>query len=527
MNSLDQHSTPLFEAVINYAREHKISFHTPGHKHGVSIPQEFRNFVGEKIFDCDLTLLEEVDSLHDPRGVIKEAQKLAAAAYGSEYAFFLVNGSSGGNHAMILASCDPGDKIIVPRNAHRSVLAGIILSGAIPVYVMPERNEEWNLMLNITPEGVGKALEEHPDAKAVLVTSPTYQGVSANLREIARLTHKAGAFLLVDEAHGPHLRFHPDLPAAAMASGADICVQSTHKIISSMTQASLLLLRRTVDVLKLKRVLTLLMTTSPSYILMASLDLARMQMATRGKELLDVAIMLAEDARRRINQISGLYCFGRELMGQPGAHALDVTKLSVDVTGLGLTGYQVARMLNRNFKIQVEFADLDMILLIVSIGNTSKDINRLIVALEAIAAEAPRNNRMRNRLRLPSGMPEVILTPREAVFAPTRKVSLKEAVGEVSAEVFSPYPPGIPLLNPGERVSQELIDYLRELHTRGGRVQGQADTRLKTIKIVARKPDGQLKIHEERVAFSPEKGDNAPISTGSRTSSVSGIKNEG
>lgn len=510
MNSMDQHSTPLFEAVINYAREHKVSFHTPGHKHGVSIPQEFRNFVGERIFDCDLTLLEEVDSLHDPRGVIKEAQKLAASAYGSDYAFFLVNGSSGGNHAMILTSCDPGDKIIVPRNAHRSVLAGIILSGAIPVYVMPERNEEWNLMLNVTPEGVAKALEEHPDAKAVLVTSPTYQGIAANLREIARLTHKAGAALLVDEAHGPHLKFHPDLPASAMTCGADICVESTHKIISSMTQASLLLVKKSVDVLKVKRVMTLLMTTSPSYILMASLDLARMQMATRGKELLDVAIMLAEDARRRINQIPGLYCFGRELMGQPGAYSLDVTKLSVDVTGLGLTGYQVARMLNHNFKIQVEFADIDTFLLIVSIGNTSKDINRLIAALESIAADAPRGNRIRTRLRLPAGMPEVVLTPRQAMFAQTVKKPLKEAVGEVSAEVFSPYPPGIPLLNPGERVSQELIDYLRELHTRGGRVQGQSDTRLKTIKVVAAKPAAARKNAEETVALAPETSDNAP-----------------
>jgi lysine decarboxylase len=508
---LNQYATPLFEAVINYAREHKISFHTPGHKHGVSIPQEFRNFVGERIFDCDLTLLEEVDSLHDPRGVIKEAQKLAAAAYGSDYAFFLVNGSSGGNHAMILSVCDPGDKIIVPRNAHRSVLAGIILSGAIPVYVMPERNDEWNLMLNITPESVARALEENPGARAVLVTSPTYQGITANLREIARITHKAGAILLVDEAHGPHLKFHAELPPSAMTCGADMCVQSTHKIISSMTQASLLLVKHSVDILKLKRVLTLLMTTSPSYILMASLDLARMQMATRGRELLSVTMLLAEDARRRINQIPGLYCFGRECIGQPGAFGQDPTKLSVDVTGLGLTGYQVAQTLNHNHKIQVEFADIDTFLLIVSIGNTSKDINRLIAGLHAVAAEAPGNTRNRIRLRLPGGMPEVVMTPREAMFAPTVKIPLRDAVGEVSAEVFSPYPPGIPLLNPGERVSAGLIDYLKELQARGGRVQGQADAKLRTIKVVARPGLEEKKINKD-VASNGEKRDNAPAS---------------
>lgn len=485
MEPLDQHRTPLFEAVMNYAKEQKISFHTPGHKHGVSIPQEFRNFVGETIFDCDLTLLEEVDSLHDPRGVIKEAQKLAAQAYGSEYAFFLVNGTSGGNHAMILSTCDPGDKIIVPRNVHRSVLAGIIFSGAQPIYIMPERDAERNMLFNVTPEAIAAALKAHPDAKAVLVTNPTYQGICTHLQEIARLVHQAGKVLLVDEAHGPHFKFHPDLPKTAIACGADICVQSTHKIISSMTQASLLLTRRTVDVLKLKRILTLLMTTSPSYILMASLDLARMQMATRGKELLTVAIMLADEARAQINAIPGLTCFGREIVGRPGAFDLDVTKLCVDVSGLGYSGYQVSRLLNQKFKIQVEFADIDTILLIISIGNTSNDIASLVAGLTTIAREAPvRAQPRRDRLLFPMELPEVVLSPREAVFAPTRKVFLKEAVGNVSAEIFSPYPPGIPLLNPGERITAAILNYLRELHVRGGQVQGQADSKLRTIKIV-------------------------------------------
>jgi lysine decarboxylase len=483
---VNQHATPLFEAVINYAKEKKISFHTPGHKHGVSIPQEFRNFVGEKIFDCDLTLLEEVDSLHDPRGVIKESQKLAAQAYGADYTFFLVNGTSGGNHAMILTVCNPGEKIIVPRNAHRSVLAGIILSGAIPVYIMPERSDERNMLLNVTPEAVQQALRQNPDARAVLVTNPTYQGITANLKEIARVTHQAGKFFLVDEAHGPHLKFHPDLPISAMESGADMCVQSSHKIISSMTQASLLLARKTVDVLKLKRILNLLMTTSPSYILMASLDLARMQMATRGRELLTVAISLAEETRSRINAIPGLSCFGRELTGRPGVFDLDVTKLVIDVTELGLTGYQVARLLNQKFKIQVEFADIDTILLITSIGNTLRDISRLITALESISREAPRtsNKSPKERLRFPAELPEVVFPPRDAVFAKTLKIPLKDSVGKVSAEIFSPYPPGIPLLNPGERITAEVINYLRELHLRGGRVQGQADAKLRTIKIV-------------------------------------------
>ncbi|MEW6515712.1 MAG: aminotransferase class I/II-fold pyridoxal phosphate-dependent enzyme [candidate division FCPU426 bacterium] len=483
---LNQQSTPLFEAVINYAKGRKISFHTPGHKHGVSIPQEFRNFVGEKIFDCDLTLLEEVDSLHEPKSVIREAQRLAAQAYGADYAFFLVNGTSGGNHAMLLSVCDPGDKIIIPRNVHRSVLAGIIFSGAIPIYIMPERDEDRNQMLNVTPEAVDRAIQRHPDAKAVLVTHPTYQGIGANLREISRLAKRAKMQFLVDEAHGPHLKFHPDLPPAAMDCGADICVQSTHKIISSLTQASLLLARRSVDVLKLKRILSLLMTTSPSYLLLASLDLARMQMATRGRELLNVAIMLAEDARQRINALPGMTCQGKEMAGRPGVHAVDVTKLCINVSGTGFTGFEVAKQLNEKFKIQVEFADLDTILLIVSIGNTEKDISRLILALESIAKDAqgtPHASR-KEHLRFPEELPEVVMTPREAVFSATKKVSLKAAVGQISAEVFSPYPPGIPLLNPGERISGEILHYLKELHNRGGRVQGQSDPELRTIKVV-------------------------------------------
>ena len=508
MNSLNQHSTPLFDAVINYAKEQKISFHTPGHKHGVSIPQEFRNFVGEKIFDCDLTLLEEVDSLHYPCGVIKEALKLAAEAYGSDYAFFLVNGTSGGNHIMILTVCEPGDKIIVSRNTHRSVLAGIILSGAVPVYVMPEIDEEKNIFLNVSPEAIARAVVRHPDAKAVLVTHPTYQGIGTDLRKIAQIAHQAGMYLLVDEAHGPHLKFHPDLPMTAMASGADICVQSTHKIISSMTQASLMLVRRTADVLKLKRLFNLLQTTSPSYILLTSLDLARMQMATRGKELLTIAITLAQEARCRINAIPGLSCFGEEVTGQPGAHELDVTKLCVDVKELKVDGYQVAGFLNEKYKIQIEFADLHTILLIVTIGNTSKDMKSLVQGLEAAAQKfSGKTGIKQTGIKLPSILPEVVLPPREAVFALAKKVPWREAVGEVSAEIFSPYPPGIPLLCPGERLSAELVDYLRAIHLRGRRIKGLPDSRLGTIKVV----ENTAKTGKGRLSSAPALGEQTEV----------------
>ncbi len=484
MDLTEQQVTPLFAAVINYAKEQKISFHTPGHKHGVSIPQEFINFVGEHIFDCDLTLLEEVDSLHDPRGVIKEAQRLAAHAYGADYAYFLVNGTSGGNQAMVLTACNPGDKIIVPRNAHQSVLAGIILSGAVPVYVVPEQDTKTGQWLNISVAAVRSAIAQHNDAKAVLVTSPTYAGVTANTKAIAQLAHAAGMLFLVDEAHGPHLHFHPDLPADAMSCDADLCVQSSHKIISSMTQASMLLARKTVDILRLKRVLNLLMTTSPSYILMASLDVARMQMATRGKELLDTTIALAQKARKKINAIDGLRCFGRELLNQEGADDLDPTKLVISFGALETTGYEVARILNQKFKIQVEFANSDTILLIVSVGNRIKDISRLIKALEQIVPAIHKRQNGYKISSFPMELPELVMSPREAVFSKTKAMAIDSAVGMISAETFSPYPPGIPVLNPGERLTKEIVHYLKDLYHQGNRIQGNSDVELKTIKVV-------------------------------------------
>ena len=282
-----------------------------------------------------------------------------------------------------------------------------------------------------------------------------------------------------------------------MPSGADMCVQSTHKIISSLTQASLLLVKKSVDILRLKRILNLLITTSPSYILMASLDLARMQMATRGKELLDITIMLANEVRNKINAIAGFTCFGKEISGSSGVYDIDATKIHIKVMDLGLTGYQVAKLLNEGYKIQVEYADLEAILLIITIGNTNRDIQRLIKALENISKEYMlAKPKIIKSLDFPIDLPEVVMSPREALFAKTRKVNLQEAVGEVSAEIFSPYPPGIPLLNPGEKISKELIKYLSEIHNRGGRIQGQADSELKTIKVVTEKPRilGNFKI---------------------------------
>ncbi len=481
-----QLKTPLFDAVVNYAKKKKISFHTPGHKHGDGIPKKFREFVGAKIFDIDLTLLEEVDSLQDPKTVIKEAQKLAAEAYGADFAFFLVNGTTIGNQAMILSACMPGDKIIIPRNAHKSVIAGVILSGAIPVYIYPSFDKELGIITNVTPQQVEEKLNQHPDVKAILITNPTYNGITTDIREIVRIAHNHKKIIMVDEAHGPHLKFHPDLPTSAMEAGADVCVQSTHKIISGMTQASMLFARKSVDLMKLKRILQLLHTTSPSYILMASLDVARMQMATQGREILSRVINMAGEARKGI-KAQGIGCFGREAIGREGIFGLDVTKLNIDATGVGDTGYAVHKLLNKKYNIQVEFATPTNLLAIISLGNTKNDIEKLIYGLKNIKNSYVKNEQVVNAIRsvgFPNLVSEVVLTPRDASFSITKKVHFKDAIGMISAEVICPYPPGIPLLAPGERITKEVYDYLLFLKDMGTIINGQDDKNLNFIKVV-------------------------------------------
>ena len=477
-----QYKTPLFDAMVNLAESRKISFHTPGHKSGKGISTRFRKFVGPKIFSIDLTTLDEVDSLHKPRGVIKEAQELAAKAYGADRSYFLVNGTTGGNQAMILAACNPGDRVLIARNAHKSVLAGLILSGAQPTFYSPPVDERLHIMLNVTFDETKAAIDAHPECKVLFLTSPNYYGICADLERIVPYAHEKGFTVLVDEAHGPHLKFHPDLPASALEAGADLCVQSTHKIIGGMTQASMLHARAArVNLTVLTNVLRFVQTTSPSYILMASLDLARMQMATEGEKLLDKAIRLAQDARARINKIPGLFCLGKDtvagtLFSQMGD--LDVTKLTITVKDLGLSGYQVSQILNTKYHIQVEMADPFHILVIVSIGDRQDDLRRLVEALRDIAKDYA-SQAVPSALAseaLPVFAHEAVITPREAFFADQEYLPLDQSVGSVSSEIVTVYPPGIPVLVPGEIVTAEAVTYLKRMLTLGATVDGLDET---------------------------------------------------
>lgn len=477
-----QYRTPLFDAMVNLAESRKVSFHTPGHKSGKGISTRFRKFVGPKIFTIDLTTLDEVDCLQRPVGVIKEAQELAAEAYGADHSFFLINGTTGGNHAMILSTVNPGDEILIARNAHKSILTGVILSGAIPRFFLPTFDQERGMLLNVTVPDIERAMTEYPKAKLLSLTSPNYYGITTDLRAIASLAKRREIQVLVDEAHGPHLHFHPNLPTSALDAGADLCVQSTHKILGGMTQSSMLHLKGpAIDYPRVVRLLLLLQSTSPSYILMASLDLARMQMATEGEKLLGKAIDLAQDARDHINRIPGLSCL-READLRGSDFLLDVTKLTICVKDLGLSGFEVSAILNTEFGIQVEMADLFNILVIVSIGDRRDDLDRLVAALDSVAGRGARSQdrsavtTRADRHALPSLFPplgqQFHLSPRQAFFAPSEYLPLTKAEGRVSADIVTIYPPGVPVLVPGEEVGSSAIDYLRSLASCGARIDG-------------------------------------------------------
>ncbi|MBI3988322.1 MAG: aminotransferase class I/II-fold pyridoxal phosphate-dependent enzyme [candidate division NC10 bacterium] len=480
-----QHRTPLFDALVALAESRKLSFHTPGHKSGKGISTRFRKFVGPKIFEIDLTTLDEVDSLQKPVGVIKEAQELAALAYGADRSFFLVNGTTVGNHAMIMATTRPGDEVLVARNAHKSILAGLILSGAHPRFFLPEFDPSWGILLNVVPEVVKEAIDQYPGAKVLTLTSPNYYGIAADLMRIVPDAKAKSLVILVDEAHGPHLSFHPRLPLSALHSGADLCVQSTHKILGGMTQSSMLHVKgNAVDPYRVASVLQLLQSTSPSYILMASLDLARMQMATEGGKLLGKAIELAEDARERINRIEGLRCLTEEEVKGMGDFGLDVTKLTISVKDLDLTGFQASSFLNAEFDIQVEMADLQNVLVIVSIGDRRDDLHRLVLALERLAGRLAGKPRASLPSLLPSFEGRLLLSPREAYFAPCEHLPLRKAEGRVAADIVTVYPPGIPLLVPGEEVMASTIEYLLRLADYGARIDGLLDWEEPKIRIV-------------------------------------------
>ena len=482
MARLDQFRTPLFDAVKNYVESNVVQFHVPGHKKGVGL-EELRDYIGERALEMDANGMEDLDFANNPTGVIYESEKLMAQAFGAQNAYYLVNGTTAGVQAMIMSAVEPGEKILIPRNAHKSTIGGIILSGAMPVYLQPEINEKLGIAMGITEESLKKAIKDHPHAKAVFLINPTYYGAASDLKTLVRIARRHEMTVLVDEAHGAHMSFHDDFPLTAMEVGADISAASTHKTAGSMTQSSVLLLRgNMISPQRVKQVLNLTYTSSASYLLMCSLDIARKQLATKGSDLLEEALRLARMARDEINKIEGLYAFGKELIGTPGCFDFDETKLGINVAGLGYTGYEMESKLRKEYNIQIELSDMNNILAMVSIGDKEENLIALIEALKDISSKTEIRD-YKKTVYLPQN-PKMIVSPRDAFYSPKKKVALENSVGEIAGEMVMAYPPGIPVICMGERITQDIVDYIRILKEQRCQLQGAADPYINSIMVL-------------------------------------------
>ncbi|ACV64669.1 Orn/Lys/Arg decarboxylase major region [Desulfofarcimen acetoxidans DSM 771] len=480
---------PIINALKKYINDGVIRFHMPGHKGRADNTSCLKGFLGGKVLAADVTNVPGMDDLHQTQGVIKESQSIAASVYGADKTYFLINGSSCGLQALVITVCGPGDKILVPRNMHRSILSGIILSGAVPVFYSPEYDSDWQISLGTDPEIISNCLQTHPDIKAVLVVNPTYQGITSDIASIAEIVHARNIPLLVDEAHGPHFIFHERLPETSLSAGADAVVQGTHKLLSAFTQASMLHLKgKRVNMERLEATLRLLQSTSTSYLLLASLEAAVAQMAQYGGQLIEKSLHLSQLLRDGVAAVDGLSAFGFEITGKRGVYGLDQTKVTVSVKRLRLTGLAAEKLLREKHSIQVEMSDMRNLLFIVSFGNSQEDIERLINALKDLSQgyaglSAGGKTTERDSLIIPS-TPESVLTPAEAFRSAVIALPLEESVGRVCNEVIACYPPGIPVICPGERVSREIVDYLVVMRNLGMHFQGCCDAELKTIRVV-------------------------------------------
>ncbi|CUA78981.1 aminotransferase class I/II-fold pyridoxal phosphate-dependent enzyme [Anoxybacillus suryakundensis] len=483
---MSQYETPLFTGLLEHIKKNPIQFHIPGHKKGAGMDEQFRSFIGENALAMDLINIGPLDDLHQPKGMIKRAQQLAAEAFGADYTFFSVQGTSGAIMTMVMSVAGPGDKIIVPRNVHKSVMAAIVFSGATPIFVHPEIDKELGISHGITPEAVEAALKQHPDAKGVLVINPTYFGIAGDLKRIVDIAHAYGVPVLVDEAHGVHIHFHGDLPLSAMQAGADMAATSVHKLGGSMTQSSILNVKKgLVSPKRVQAILSMLTTTSTSYLLLASLDVARKRLATQGHELAEQAIRLANETRKQINDIDYLYCVGKEILGTEATFDYDPTKLIISVKELGLTGYEVEKWLREHYNIEVELSDLYNILCIITPGDTERETSVLVEALRRLSNEFRHQAEVgkKPKVLLPD-IPVLALTPRDAFYSETEVVPFDESAGRIIAEFVMVYPPGIPIFIPGEIITEENLNYIRKNIEVGLPVQGPEDDTLQTLRVI-------------------------------------------
>ena len=483
-----QNRMPLVEAMLKYKNDKVYPFHTPGHKGGRGMEELLRHELGEGAMAMDVSLMSELDDIHAPTSYIKEAQDLAAKLYGSDKCFFAVNGTTGAIHAMLMAACKAGDKVLVPRNAHRSVAGALLLANLQPVFVMPEYDEVFGINTQITPQAVEQAFRRHADIKAVLVTSPNYYGQAADLTAIAKIAHAHNAALLVDEAHGPHIGFNKKLPPSALQCGADACAQSTHKILGAMTQCSLLHVKGgRIDLARAGEVMSLLTTTSPNYLLMASLDAARYTLAKQGAALADKALEAAAKLRGVLGKFEGLRLLDESCVGKNGVAGFDATKVTVNTAAWGYTGVEVGDALRKRKEgVAVELTDAGNVLFLVTYADGGTDYTTALDEIKSVFTELQLHKRKSLAVQSGGKLPDFTqaMPLRQAFDAEKESVPLDEAEGRICAEQVSFYPPGIPVLWPGEVVTPDVLAYCKRMKALGLPVSGPADYTLTELRVI-------------------------------------------
>ena len=481
MPYLSQTNAPIEEALVRMKRARLVPFDVPGHKRGRGNP-ELAEFLGAACLDVDVNSMKMLDNLCHPVSVIRDAERLAAEAFRAAHAFFMVSGTTGSVQAMILSTVGRDDKIIMPRNVHRSAINALILCGAVPIYVNPGIEDTLGIALGMRTDDVADAMEHHPDAKAVFVNNPTYYGICSDLRAITEKAHARGMKVLVDEAHGTHLYFSDCLPTAAMDAGADMAAISMHKSGGSLTQSSILLCANTMPLGYVHQIINITQTTSASYLLLASLDISRRNLALRGREVIDRIIGLVAYARDEINAIGDYYAYGRELIDGDAVYDFDTTKLSIYTRATGLAGIEVYDILRDDYDIQTEFGDIANLLAYVSVGDRPKDIERLVAAL----AEIRRNYRKdpSKTLKMEYIDPVVVCGPQDAFYAEKESLPIQETKGRICAEFVMCYPPGIPILAPGEEITDEILTYIRYAKKKGCQITGPEDMSIQRLNVM-------------------------------------------
>ena len=478
---MDQSRAPIHEALEKFRKKRVVPFDVPGHKRGRG-NKELKDFLGETCVGIDVNSMKPLDNLCHPVSVIKEAEQLAAEAFGAAHAFLMVGGTTSAVQTMILSVCKRGDKIILPRNVHRSVINAMVLCGAVPVYVNPDVDQRLGIALGMKVSQVEEAIKENPDAVAVFVNNPTYYGICSDIRSIVKLAHDNEMYVLADEAHGTHFYFGENLPIDAISAGADMAAVSMHKSGGSLTQSSILLIGKELHEGYVRQIITLTQTSSASYLLLSSLDISRRNLALRGREIFAQVMDLAEYARKEISHIGGYYAYSSDMINHDSIYDFDKTKLSIYTLDIGLAGIEVYDKLRDEYDIQIEFGDMGNILAYLSIGDRRQDIERLASSL----AEIKRLNSRGKEGLMPYEYisPELAVSPQAAFYADKEQLDIQDTAGRICSEFLMCYPPGIPILAPGEMITDEILDYIIYAKEKGCSITGPEDPDIKKLNVL-------------------------------------------